>query len=104
MIGNALGDGKPKDNTTDPKSETFAEKYRRELKKDMDDLGADEEGDIDFDLNDDDLLPEDLEDGGDMIDLDALMGDDDEDEEGNKEGNIDLDALLGEDEEEHQEQ
>ena len=23
MIGNALGDGKPKDNTTDPKSETF---------------------------------------------------------------------------------
>jgi len=43
MIGNALGDGKPKDNSTDTKTETFAEKYRKELKKDIDDLGDEEE-------------------------------------------------------------
>ena len=44
--GNALGDGsKPKDNnSTEEKGfETFQEKYRRELKKDIDDLGFDEE-------------------------------------------------------------
>ena len=44
MLGNALGDGKPKDNSTnDASQETFAEKYRRELKKDIDDLGLDDE-------------------------------------------------------------
>jgi len=75
MIGNALGDGKPKDNTTDPKSETFAEKYKRELKKDLDDLGLDEEGDDyneNLELKDEDFIDhdEDL--------LDKLMGDDDD--------------------------
>lgn len=48
MIGNALGDGsKPKDNSTDSSQETFTEKYRRELKKDVNDLGLDDE-DIEF--------------------------------------------------------
>ena len=90
MIGNALGDGKPKDNTTDPKTETFAEKYRRELKKDMEDLGAEDELDLGLD---DDL---DL-DGGDTIDLDALMGDDDEEVDP-------LEALMGGDDEEEPEE
>jgi hypothetical protein len=35
MIGNALGDGKPKDNTTEPENETFQQKYRKTLKKDL---------------------------------------------------------------------
>lgn len=49
--GNALADGsKPKDNSTDTSQETFAEKYRRELKKDLNDLGLDDE-DLD-NLND----------------------------------------------------
>lgn len=43
MIGNALGDGKPKNNTDTPQSETFQEKYRKELKKDIDELGLDDE-------------------------------------------------------------
>ena len=47
--GNALGDGsKPKDsNSTEEKGfETFQEKYRRELKKDLDDLGFDDDEQI----------------------------------------------------------
>jgi translocation protein SEC62 len=43
VLGNALGDGKPKNTTQEEKLESFAEKYRRELKKDVDDLGLDEE-------------------------------------------------------------
>lgn len=35
MIGNALGDGKPKNNTENPQTETFQEKYRKQLKKDI---------------------------------------------------------------------
>jgi hypothetical protein len=37
MIGNALGDGKPKNTTENPQVETFQEKYRKQLKKDIDD-------------------------------------------------------------------
>jgi len=47
--GNALGDGKPKNDTKDASQETFADKYRKELKKDIDDLGADEEENEDLD-------------------------------------------------------
>jgi len=50
MVGNALGDGSKKDDNSTSGSararvETFAEKYRKELKKDLDDLGLDEEED-----------------------------------------------------------
>jgi len=43
--GNALGDGKESSNSdkNDTKKESFTEKYRRELKKDIDDLGADDD-------------------------------------------------------------
>lgn len=43
MIGNALGDGKPKNDTKDEGPKTFQEKYRSELKKDLDDLGLDDD-------------------------------------------------------------
>jgi len=36
--GNALGDGKPKNSTTDEQNETFQQKYRKELKKDLEDI------------------------------------------------------------------
>jgi hypothetical protein len=42
-MGNALGDGKPKNTTGEEKLESFAEKYRKELRKDLDELGIDEE-------------------------------------------------------------
>jgi len=42
MLGNALGDGSKK-NTTETKEESFAEKYRRELAKDLDDLVKEED-------------------------------------------------------------
>lgn len=43
MIGNALGDGSKKNTTTDPKEESFAEKYRRELAKDLDESDKDDD-------------------------------------------------------------
>jgi translocation protein SEC62 len=47
MIGNALGDGKPKDtNSTEEVFESFSQKYRKELKKDLSEIEA-EEGDED---------------------------------------------------------
>ena len=53
MIGNALGDGTPKNTTDTPAEKSFQEKYREELKKDLDDLGAEdletEDGDLDLD-------------------------------------------------------
>jgi hypothetical protein len=42
MLGNALGDGSKK-NTTDTKEESFSEKYRRELAKDLDELVKDDD-------------------------------------------------------------
>lgn len=48
MIGNALGDGSEKKNRTEePHQETFSEKYRKELKKDVDELGLDDDEDED---------------------------------------------------------
>ena len=43
--GNALGDGKEKDASgkNETRKESFAEKYQRELRKDVDDLGADDD-------------------------------------------------------------
>ena len=44
MIGNALGDGSEKKNKTEEKVEkSFQEKYREELKKDVDNLGLDDD-------------------------------------------------------------
>ena len=43
MIGNALGDGKPKDNRTEEVYESFSQKYRRELKKDLSEIENEEE-------------------------------------------------------------
>ena len=42
MLGNALGDGSKK-NTTETKEESFSEKYRRELAKDLDELVKDDD-------------------------------------------------------------
>jgi hypothetical protein len=41
--GNALGDGSKKDDKEEKREMTWQEKYRSELKKDVDDLGKDEE-------------------------------------------------------------
>ena len=46
MIGNALGDGKPKEGANDTKKEeelSFTEKYRKELKKDLSEIDLEEE-------------------------------------------------------------
>lgn len=43
MIGNALGDGRPKDNKTEEVYESFSQKYRKELKKDLKDFEAEDE-------------------------------------------------------------
>ena len=43
--GNALGDNSKKNETDKKQEESFHEKYRRELKKDFDDLVADDEED-----------------------------------------------------------
>ena len=45
--GNALGDGKPKNNGTDtPRQELFAEKYRKNLKTDVNDILEEEDDDL----------------------------------------------------------
>ena len=41
--GNALGDGKPKDDPDKPKEMTWQEKARAELYKDVDDLGKEDD-------------------------------------------------------------
>ena len=41
--GNALADNSKKNETKDPSEESFTEKYRKELKKDLDDLGLDDD-------------------------------------------------------------
>ena len=85
--GLALSDGKDKKNSTEEEtSKSFSEKYREELKKDIDDLGLDDE-DLAL-LKTDDSDPSDtneLKEGeGEpeqkVVDLDALMGDDDEED------------------------
>lgn len=50
MVGNALGDGKPKEDVNGTKSEenlSFSDKYRKELKKDLSEIDIDEEEDDD---------------------------------------------------------
>ena len=48
MIGNALGDGKPKDtNSTEEVYESFSQKYRKELKKDLSEIEAEVAEDVD---------------------------------------------------------
>lgn len=81
--GNALGDNSKKNTTDDKKQESFQEKYRRELKKDLDDLGADEE---DAEGEPEGLGEEKEEEGaGKSINLDDLMNDE-EDESTDAEG------------------
>lgn len=43
MLGNALGDGKPKNDTETPEEKSFQQKYREELKKDIDFEGEDDD-------------------------------------------------------------
>jgi hypothetical protein len=57
--GNALGDGKPKNDTEAPKERSWQEKYRDELKKDVDDLGMDEEDTVGSVADDTDELSDD---------------------------------------------
>jgi translocation protein SEC62 len=84
--GNALGDGSKKNETEEDKKkeETFQEKYRRELKKDFDDLIKEEDEDapeteVDTDEADG------AEGEGKPLNLEDLMNDEDEPEEEAKE-------------------
>jgi len=43
VVGNALGDGKPKNNSTEEEFESFSQKYRKELKKDLSEFENEEE-------------------------------------------------------------
>jgi len=45
MLGNALGDGKPKNDTETPEEKSFQQKYREELKKDINFDGDDDDDD-----------------------------------------------------------
>ena len=84
--GLALSDGKDKKNSTeDETTKSFSEKYREELKKDIDDLGLDDEdmkllSTEDSDPNDTNVLKDGEGDEPEqkVIDLDSLMGDDEE--------------------------
>jgi hypothetical protein len=85
--GLALSDGKDKKNSTEEETtKSFSEKYREELKKDIDDLGLDDEDMAMFNTTDSDPTDtNELKEGeGEpeqkAIDLDALMGDDDEED------------------------
>lgn len=55
VIGNALGDGKPREgrNTTEEKFESFADKYKKELRKDLDEIEADEAEETDAETAED---------------------------------------------------
>lgn len=57
MIGNALGDGKPKDNTTEPENETFQQKYRKTLKKDLSEIENEVEPEDMDTVTEADLMP-----------------------------------------------
>lgn len=81
MVGNALGDGSAKkdDNSTDTKkTETFQEKYRRELKKDLDEIDKDDEEE---DVTIEEEVTESTEGGDDVLDLDDLIKTEEEAEE-----------------------
>jgi hypothetical protein len=60
MLGNALGDGKPKNDTETPEEKSFQQKYREELKKDVDFEGEDDD-DNDVGENDDEPVVEEVE-------------------------------------------
>jgi len=85
--GLALSDGKDKKNSTEaPEEKSFSQKYREQLKKDMDDLDLDEDEMALFADNDNNstatnstVMGESEEDADDI--LDKLMGGDDEEEE-----------------------
>lgn len=70
MVGNALGDGSKKDDnsTNSKRQETFQEKYRRELKKDLDEIDKDDEEET---ATEEVVVEETTEEGGDD-DFDVL--------------------------------
>lgn len=81
--GNALGDGKEKEETpgkNETRKESFAEKYRRELRKDVDDLGLDG-----------DETEDNLETTGETDEADGATADGEEDAEPEKEETYDDD-------------
>ena len=85
VVGNALGDGSKKDDNSTAggreRTETFAEKYRRELKKDLDELGLDDEDENAAEsAGESEASTEDSEPEG-FIDLDALTKTEEEAEE-----------------------
>lgn len=63
-LGNALGDGKPREgrNTTEEKFETFADKYKKELRKDFDDLIKEDDDEEPTNETAEDTNPDDADD------------------------------------------
>lgn len=74
VIGNALGDGKPKEgaNGTEEKFETFTDKYKKELRKDLDDIinEDDDEDEVNADTNEE-TNNEDADDESEAVDDNA---------------------------------
>lgn len=93
VVGNALGDGSASNNTWNDraKTETFAEKYRRELKKDLSEFDDDDEYvDIDSLFETNDTAGAEDEEFVNLDDLLDSMADDDDDEAVKTEGKAEL--------------
>ena len=75
MLGNALGDSSKKNTTFNQRTESFTEKYKKQLAKDLDEI----ENDEDENSNSTEAASEDPT--GESINLDDLMNADDEEEE-----------------------
>lgn len=58
MLGNALGDGKPKNDTETPEEKSFQQKYREELKKDINFDGDDDDDDTGVGEDDEPVVEE----------------------------------------------
>merc|ERR1712070_13628 len=83
VLGNALGDGSKKNSTFNQRTETFTEKYKKQLAKDLDEI----ENDEDENANSTEAASEESEPAGESINLDDLMNaDDDEEEEASAKG------------------
>lgn len=82
VVGNALGDGSQNNTWQDPRrTETFAEKYRKELKKDLSEFDDDDEY-VDIDSLFETNATEGADEDDDFVNLDDLldsMADDDDD-------------------------
>lgn len=84
VVGNALGDGSTNNTWNDrARTETFAEKYRKELKKDLSEIDVDDEYvDIDSLFETNTTEGADEEEAINLDDLLDSMADDDDDDEG----------------------